>query len=196
MKLTDEQIAEFETRAKAGEKPMDIWDEEPEERGRRGDGWLSMQCSSLVVQSFAEGDAILHLPTLKEVKFSSVPAAQLAAEHLLREATRGLHRLDPSIQMIADERRQQVEEEGFDAKYDAQWEPEALAQAAACYATPGNLRERLGMLRHVWPFTLEWLKPSATPTFPDGRIRDLVKAAALCAAEIDRIRKEKPDEAN
>ena len=93
MKLTPEQIAAFEARAEAGEKPMeDMWDEEPEEMGKPGDGWLAMQCSNLVVQSFAEGDAVLHLPTLEEVKFSTVPAAQLAAEHLLREATRGLHR--------------------------------------------------------------------------------------------------------
>ena len=88
MKLTDKQIAEFETRAKAGEKPMeDMWNEEPEDTGKRGDGWLSI---NLMVQSFSEGGAVLHLPTLKKIKFSSVPAAQLAAEHLLQKATQGL----------------------------------------------------------------------------------------------------------
>lgn len=36
----------------------------------------------------------------------------------------------------------------------------------------------------MWPFSQEWWKPT-----PDDRIRELAKAGALIAAEIDRLQR-------
>ena len=53
-----------------------------------------------------------------------------------------------------------------------------MAVAAACYALPAWCRGRT----RRWPWDDEWWKPT-----PDDRIRELVKAGALIAAEIDRL---------
>lgn len=37
---------------------------------------------------------------------------------------------------------------------------------------------------HIWPFELKWLKRT-----PKNRIRELQKAGALIAAEIDRLQR-------
>lgn len=55
-----------------------------------------------------------------------------------------------------------------------------LADAAVAYAMRGYWKKRM------WPFRGDGFKPS-TAEWPDGRIRDLVKAGALIAAEIDRL---------
>ena len=51
---------------------------------------------------------------------------------------------------------------------------------------PNEAREAFGAVGiegvGMWPWDLEWFKPS-----PYDRIRELVKAGALIAAEIDRL---------
>ena len=85
------------------------------------------------------------------------------------------------VAMIADERRRQVEVEGYTAEHDDGHES-ALARAAACYAMP----IRTALLPHeygapsAWPWTREFWKPT-----PGDRVRELVKAGALIAAAID-----------
>jgi hypothetical protein len=45
-------------------------------------------------------------------------------------------------------------------------------------------------LPDVWPWEPEWWKPKWTPQAGrDGRIRELVVAGALLAAEIDRLQR-------
>lgn len=94
------------------------------------------------------------------------------------------------VTRIAAERNRQVGEEGYTPTHDSAHDDGALAAAAACYAeyaagqqvadtrppglpplgTPGN-----------WPFELQAWKPSLDP------VRNLERAGALIAAEIDRL---------
>lgn len=83
------------------------------------------------------------------------------------------------IQLIAEERQRQTEQEGYSAEHDDQHTKHELAKAAICYAMPPKLRPVLGA-RGFWPFELETYKPQ-------NRIRDLQRAGALIAAELDRL---------
>lgn len=79
------------------------------------------------------------------------------------------------IQLIYEERDRQKKYEGFDSDHDSKWTSGELAKASACYALGDNIP-------NIWPFDKEWWKPK-------DRIRDLQKAGALIAAEIDRLLK-------
>jgi hypothetical protein len=94
--------------------------------------------------------------------------------------------------LIAAERRRQIEVEGWTAEHDAQHLNGELAMAAQAYidtmrkavaAASGRLDGELWKLAPplAWPWDWEWWKPSDDP------VRNLVKAGALIAAEIDRI---------
>ncbi|MBU6430357.1 MAG: hypothetical protein KGR26_15180 [Cyanobacteria bacterium REEB65] len=84
-------------------------------------------------------------------------------------------------ELIAAERKRQIEEEGWTANHDASYHDGELALAGACYAfdvvngphrTPSS----------AWPWDRAYWKPT-----PNDPIRQLVKAGALIAAEIDRL---------
>jgi hypothetical protein len=93
--------------------------------------------------------------------------------------------MSTGIELIAAERQRQIEVERFDVINDNGYENDDLAVAAAIYALPDFNRQRV-TARHpvpfLWPFADEWWKPT-----PNDRIRELVKAGALLAAEIDRL---------
>ena len=101
-------------------------------------------------------------------------------------------------ELIAEERKRQIEKEGWTAEHDAKHVCSELTDAAVMYAMRGYWKKRINpmivgtdeMPGIMWPFSMESFKPSNEP-WPDGRIRDLVKAGALIAAEIDRLLKEK-----
>lgn len=80
------------------------------------------------------------------------------------------------IAAIAAERRRQVEAEGWTSEHDDQHEYGEMAAAAACYALSSDPDH----LELWWPWISKWWKPT-------NRRRDLVKAGALIAAEIDRL---------
>lgn len=93
------------------------------------------------------------------------------------------------IEIIAEERKRQVKQEGYDDAHDAEHTDGSLAMAAACYAIPARQRNwylvnRASLRETLWPFEEKYWKPS------DDRIRELAKAGALIAAEIDRLRTE------
>ena len=91
-----------------------------------------------------------------------------------------------AIELIAAERQRQITEEGWTAAHDQQHHRHGqLAMAAALYALPDMMRRAFEAVEKLWPWHMEWWKPSS-----DDRIRELVKAAALIAAEIDRLRAE------
>jgi len=82
--------------------------------------------------------------------------------------------------LIAAERARQMSDEKWDAQHDDEHERGELAVAAACYVL-GAARKRYSRecpLR--WPWDGAWWKPT-------DRVRDLTKAGALIAAEIDRL---------
>ena len=82
------------------------------------------------------------------------------------------------INLIENERIRQIHREGWTEEHDDKHVNNELALAAACYAVPDVFSQG------YWPPTwdLSWYKPTT-------RIRDLVKAGALIAAEIDRLQR-------
>jgi hypothetical protein len=96
------------------------------------------------------------------------------------------------IELITSERQRQVSKERFNSKHDDKYICGELSNAASVYAmNPGfrNRRVRGGygtetVASELWPWEGEWWKPQG------GRIRQLVKAGALIAAEIDRLQRQ------
>jgi PRTRC genetic system protein C len=106
--------------------------------------------------------------------------------------------------LIGFERSRQVNEEGYDTGHDDGHTDHSLALAACAYAAPEPLfvyrgGPRMHSFGDVWP--LSWdsdydkrPRDSDGPLIaelvdPAARIRCLVKAGALIAAEIDRLRR-------
>lgn len=92
------------------------------------------------------------------------------------------------VERIAKERNRQIEKEGWTDMHDDDHICEELAVAGACYAVASvpNISVKAGtMATHpAWPWEDKWFKPT-----PDDRIRELEKAGALIAAEIDRLQR-------
>lgn len=89
-----------------------------------------------------------------------------------------------AVEMIAAERARQIEAEGYSSGHDSEHESNELAWAAVAYAMPYTVN---GLTREeLWP----WPRGDGFKPSPDDRIRELVKAGALIAAEIDRLQRE------
>jgi hypothetical protein len=86
--------------------------------------------------------------------------------------------LATGVEMIAREREEQLAVRGFDAAHDDKHVEGELAQAAAFYAHPKG-----GV---IFPETWD---PKWNKRDKHRRIRQLAIAGALCAAEIDRLRR-------
>ncbi|MBF9252456.1 hypothetical protein I2I11_04050 [Pontibacter sp. 172403-2] len=101
------------------------------------------------------------------------------------------------IELIAEERQRQLEKEAWTPDHDSNHNCEELVHAAKCYATAAiaNSYSKRNITYtgyrpgeeapNAWPWEKRWWKPSADP------IRNLVKAGALIAAEIDRLQNNK-----
>lgn len=113
--------------------------------------------------------------------------------------------------MIAEERQRQMDEEGWTPEHDDGHKDNALAWAAVCYAAPGRVyveRHGTDQVTFVdpWPFRAhsdlsgrgfyDWDKRKQQANYvqmppPGNRLDYLVKAGALIAAEIDRIKRQR-----
>lgn len=95
---------------------------------------------------------------------------------------------------VIDERRRQITAEGWSPIHDDEHCNGEIARAAATYAlyelgVPGSLRLQLDHgMQPLWPWDWDWLKPK-------GPRRNLVRAAALLLAEIERIDRKSAAEA-
>lgn len=87
---------------------------------------------------------------------------------------------------ITTERHRQIEQEGWSKDHDDSYENEELALAAVQYALPARHRPLVRMNGTAIPVDWPWEDSSWKPT-PEDRIRELEKAGALIAAEIDRL---------
>ncbi len=87
-----------------------------------------------------------------------------------------------AIAIISEERREQLEKHGYNIQHDDLHMHGELASAAACYAIPEGQHPHhsLNRMEH-WPWEDEHWKPS-----PEDRIKELAKAGALIAAELER----------
>lgn len=88
------------------------------------------------------------------------------------------------VALIAGERRRQVEVEGWSAEHDDQWVQFELVMAAVCYLwiVAASHLARVARPPLWWPWDWSWWKPDH-----EDPMRNLVKAGALVAAEIDRL---------
>jgi hypothetical protein len=110
----------------------------------------------------------------------------------------GASSTSPGVELIAAERRRQIEAEGYDAAHDDLHGQGELIEAARCYAYAAQVAEwheladwfgldadgRINLpspSNARWPWTRKDWKPAGDP------LRDLIKAAALLAAEVDRL---------
>ncbi len=91
-----------------------------------------------------------------------------------------------AVALIAAERRRQVEAEGWTPAHDDEHDCGQLAKAAASYALGEWLRthRKSTLPPDFWPWDNGWWKPT-----PKDRVRELIKAGALIAAEIDRLKR-------
>lgn len=88
------------------------------------------------------------------------------------------------IELIAEERAAQVSREGWTPEHDDEHDNGAMAGAAAAYALCAQEQARGWKgpftMPQCWGWDREWFKPK------DQR-RNLIRAGALIAAELDRI---------
>lgn len=86
---------------------------------------------------------------------------------------------------VLAERRRQIEAEGWTPAHDDAHEDGELASAAAAYAVYRSMMDPIvlmgdDIIAQLWPWDFSWWKPN-------NPRRDLVKAAALILAEIERL---------
>lgn len=100
-------------------------------------------------------------------------------------------------ELITEERKRQVEKEGWTPEHDANKDHTSgqIVKAAICYAMDyyGNMDSQItgegraywrNEARIHWPWHWSWWKPT-----PKDSVRQLTKAGALIAAEIDRLQR-------
>lgn len=144
---------------------------------------------SLTIQSQLE-DAAIKIEALDRESARTPDPAQIRADALLTDAARD----------VLAERSRQVSAEGWTPEHDDAHGAGQMALAAGCYAMfasvsdserastdlPGSLASLGKPIRgwaawlQIWPWDRLWWKPT-------DRRRDLVKAAALILAEIERL---------
>lgn len=122
-------------------------------------------------------------------------AKELVQQLLAALARRAPEGARDGVTLIAAERQRQVDAEGWTAEHDDTHECGELALAAAVYACPPRDRSD-AIKRALWPWGWNSFKGEPMyfdrPTPTDARIRSLVKAGALIAAEIDRLQRATP----
>jgi hypothetical protein len=146
--------------------------------------------------------------TAEEKRFHAKKVRGLFARLLAsRSVISSASPLSDGVSLIAAERKRQVEKEGWTPAHDDEHTMQEIALAAAVYAWP---QPRPLAVKKAWPWDRGWFKPTI-PEYeltgcgcrgagecehwggvsPDARavarIRDLTKAGALIAAEIDRL---------
>lgn len=90
---------------------------------------------------------------------------------------------DNIVEDIRSERYRQIQHEGWSHSHDDKHDGGELAMAAGCYAfacAGASIRSQVDGLPLSWPWNKKWWKPTT-------KRRNLVKAAALIVAEIERL---------
>ena len=115
--------------------------------------------------------------------------------------------MENGVELIAEERQRQIEQEGWSAEHDEQHLEGQLALVASLYATPIPLFARVEKedggveIYDPWPWwdEIEQTRYSSSTYFykvkagdkrkKHSNLRKLVIAGALIAAEIDRLQR-------
>jgi hypothetical protein len=121
--------------------------------------------------------------------YADYRAAKSAAEGA--EVSSPVSQQENGAELIAAERTRQIMVEGWTDSHDDEHDGGQMTAAAYCYGALAR-RQADGKIRSKaenigapsgWPWEQAWWKPSDDP------IRNLVKAGALVAAEIDRLQR-------
>lgn len=100
-----------------------------------------------------------------------------------------------AIELIACERKRQINVEGFTPEHDDEHRSGEINDAAICYASAASKLARGESLEYIkecvdasergfpWPWESEWWNPSR------DQIQNLVKAGGLIVAEIERLQR-------
>jgi hypothetical protein len=98
------------------------------------------------------------------------------------EATTPSPKPEDALRDVADERKRQIEVERWTIEHDDGHSDGEMALAAACYAMAGRYYSTWtdDYVRRYWPWSKEWWRPT-------NKRRNLIKAAALIVAEIERL---------
>lgn len=110
-------------------------------------------------------------------------------QRVVRGTTYNNHKMKTGTELIAEERARQISGEGWLAEHDDTHDRAEMNNAARAYAEVAAFQARGGKNVNKecppngWPWSIEWYKPADEP------IRNLVKAGALIAAEIDRLQR-------
>lgn len=100
------------------------------------------------------------------------------------------------VELIAAERRRQVAAEGWTPEHDDRHDSGEMVWAAECYLNPGaHVYTAKAAAPEGWPWERDAWKPACSSGGPESMgkvttadaIRNLTKAGALIAAEIDRL---------
>jgi hypothetical protein len=128
------------------------------------------------------------LDTLIDGYLKSIPEKVTGVKTI--DEGRAMNTFTKAAMDVLVERQRQIEAEGWTPEHDDHHHNGELAAAAACYASPhrafkavqgvGRGYAPLTTYRDLWPWRDEWWKPKE-------RRRDLVRAAALTLAEIERL---------
>lgn len=102
--------------------------------------------------------------------------------HKLQEARAANVVVPDGAHLIERERARQKSEEGWTADHDDLHDQGELAAAASRYALYHTAYYEQSEIGTYWPWHPKWWKPA-------DAVRNLVKAGALIAAEIDRIQR-------
>lgn len=101
------------------------------------------------------------------------------------------HLISQAVNDVVAERQRQRDAEGWTAEHDDYHQAGTLAQAATAYAwsaigelapsfTGPRMNAHVASRKFGWPWDAQWWKPR-------GPRRDLVRAAALIIAELERM---------
>lgn len=85
-------------------------------------------------------------------------------------------------ELISTERQRQKTQEGWSPEHDDQWKNKELAKAALVYLAYYTSKAIWLTITSHWPWSEKTWKPK-------NSIRNLVRAGALIAAEIDRYKR-------
>lgn len=94
------------------------------------------------------------------------------------------------VKLITKERERQIDVKGWSEEHDKQHNRGELSDLAACYALRPYWRKRISTPM-INPFAFKDFKPD-----PNNRVRELTKAGALIAAEIDRLLNKESEDIN
>lgn len=125
-----------------------------------------------------EALAYLDLGAKKDARISELEAKMRVGINPANDAVvDGAH-------LINMERKRQIESEGWTAEHDKQWRTGELICASIVYlvlSLPDECPPKKALLavERLWPWDQTWIKPKT-------HLRNLEKAGALIAAEIDR----------